>query len=409
MDKSILYIGRFFSPNILKLIKNDSNGKVGFSNHNFELSIIYGLIRHKEIKLSVITLPAIYSYPHNSKTFNVKAEKFWIDEVPAKSVGFCNLMVINKILSTFSLLFAILKYYTEENGDDIKIIVNTPKMNLLVAVLLSKYLTRKKVSIVLIIPDVPIMMTRYNKQNKIKENIVEFFDNMSMSLASKCDYFVLLTDYMKDFFKKPIKYTVVEAVLDEKKYENFVPKRESEKYIILYTGTLNKYFGILNLIQAVEALDRKDTELWICGSGDSREEIEKKCICCNKIKYLGLKDVEETKKLQMCADILVNPRGAKGEFTKYSFPSKNLEYMMTGNVVIINKLPGIPEEYYEYVICPKDESVESWTKAINNVLNMSSEDRKHLGERSKDFVMRNKTAYVQVSKILDMVYNDCQS
>lgn len=43
------------------------------------------------------------------------------------------------------------------------------------------------------------------------------------------------------------------------------------------------------------------------------------------------------------ADVLVNPRQNDDEYTKYSFPSKNIEYLMTGNAVMAYMLDGIPE------------------------------------------------------------------
>lgn len=409
MSKSILFVGRFFSPYLLSIIKEDSKGQIGFSNHNFEMSIVQGLRRHEEIDVTAITRPSIFSFPHNSKTLFVKKESYKIDNIDVTSVGFVNLFFINKILSTLSLLIAIIRYYHKKEGNELNVIVNTVNVELLSAVLISKYFTRKRISVTLIIPDVPIMITNYNKQNLIKKCFVKFMDAYSMRLASKCNYYVLLTDEMKNFFRHPIRYIVVEGLIDENRYKIKNVSKEKDKVIILYTGTLNKYFGVINLIDAFELSDREKSELWICGSGDTQDEIIRRSRTNNKIKFLGLVNTEEVKELQLKADILVNPRGKAGEFTKYSFPSKNLEYMMTGNVVIINKLPGIPEEYYKYVICPKDESVESWAIAINNVLNMSFEERQHFGERSKDFVTKNKTAYVQVGKILDMLYNDCQS
>ena len=45
----------------------------------------------------------------------------------------------------------------------------------------------------------------------------------------------------------------------------------------------------------------------------------------------------------------MNPRSADAEYTKYSFPSKTIEYLATGVPVVMNRLPGIPEEYEYFV------------------------------------------------------------
>ena len=80
--------------------------------------------------------------------------------------------------------------------------------------------------------------------------------------------------------------------------------------------------------------------------------------------------------MQHKATILVNPRTSEGEFTKYSFPSKTMEYLLAGKSVVINRIPGIPEEYFNYVYTPKDESIEALAECLTNVLDINRDIRK---------------------------------
>ena len=410
MSSKVLFLGRFFSPNNLLRIKEDTNGNIGFSNHNFEMSILDGLSRHREVDTSAITLPSYYSYPQNSKTFYVKEEKYDYHNIHVTSVGFCNLFFINKISSVLHLLFNILRYFHTNKWAVTDIIINTPKCSLLLAALLSKCLNREKITITLIIPDIPSMITTFNEGGSLLKKLVSIEDRIAMQLSYKCDYYVLLTEDMKEFLKNDIIYTVVEGLIDEKKYINRLRDERAfnEKQIILYSGTLNKFFGVIKLLDAFESLHREDAELWICGSGDTRDEIHKRSEFNKNIRFLGLVDADKVKDLQIKADILVNPRGSEGEFTKYSFPSKTMEYLATGNVVVANKLPGIPREYYDYIICPKDESIQALSECLNNVLNLSEEDKRRIGENNREFVVTQKNSYKQVGKILDMVFNSKQ-
>lgn len=409
MMKKVLYIGRFFSPIILESICDDTKGRIIFSNHNFEMSLINGFLRHKEIDLSIITLPNYYSFPQHSKTFYVRSEELEMDGVPVKSVGFCNLFLVNRISSTFRLLLSILSYCRRnKDTDEVNIIINTPKCSLLLATFFTKLFTSKRIVITLIIPDIPSMITSFNEGSTLFKRIIGIEDSLSMRLSSRCDYFVLLTDDMKDFFNKGIKYMVMEGLIDESSYSDKVDMdtKKRDKLIVLYTGTLNRYFGIIRLLDAFEMLNRNDAELWICGSGDTREEIEKRCQNNRRIKFWGLVDVDTAKRFQIQADVLVNPRGSEGVFTKYSFPSKTLEYLMAGRVVIINKLPGIPDEYLEYVCCPKDESAESLAETIGHVLDMTSQEREMMGSKGRHFVLTKKNSYTQTGKILNMIFNN---
>lgn len=51
----IIYIGKFFPQNLLKTINKNSRNKIGLSNHNFEMSILNGLCKQKNIELECIT------------------------------------------------------------------------------------------------------------------------------------------------------------------------------------------------------------------------------------------------------------------------------------------------------------------------------------------------------------------
>lgn len=62
--------------------------------------------------------------------------------------------------------------------------------------------------------------------------------------------------------------------------------------------------------------------------------------------------------LQVKCDVLVNPRSNNDEFTKYSFPSKTMEYLLSGSKVVMYPLSGIPQEYFEFITVVEGDSVE---------------------------------------------------
>lgn len=70
--------------------------------------------------------------------------------------------------------------------------------------------------------------------------------------------------------------------------------------------------------------------------------------------------------MQQQATLLVNPRKGHEEYTKYSFPSKTMEYMASGTPTIMYKLPGLPIEYEEYLVLLPDNSQETLTAILNN-------------------------------------------
>ena len=104
---------------------------------------------------------------------------------------------------------------------------------------------------------------------------------------------------------------------------------------------------------------------------------------------------------QLKATLLVNPRSTNEEYTKYSFPSKNMEYMVSDSPTLTCNLPGVPEEYQQYVYLIKDETVEGLTNTLRAVL---SKTREELHQRGMEvevrcYVLDNKNNVVQAGKV----------
>ena len=400
---NILFIGKFLPRHLLKDVYKDSKGKIGMSNHNFEMSIINGLCQHTDIKLNCISIPEVYSFPYNNRRFYTKPESYDYKSTHIRSVGFCNLPIIKELWSTISLIFVLIASIYRSHGNRVDVIINTPNNELFNALKVAKIFTRKKITMTTIIPDIPAMVFSMDKSNGIKSLFLSLRNRDAMNSTSKSNGLVLLTKSMMDFVNKPLPYIVMEGVADINTMDINEDFLSHNKEIILYTGTLRKIFGIINLVEAFKMICSNDVELWICGSGDAKDIIEDEAQKDSRIKYFGLVDSQTALKMQHQATILVNPRTSDGEYTKYSFPSKTIEYLLSGKSVIINRLDGIPDEYYEYVFTPTDESVQSLYECLSYVLNCDVKHRHMKSISGRQFILEKKNSLVQTSRILEMI------
>lgn len=400
---NILFLGKFYPQRLITTLVSDSKGKCGMSNHNFEMSLINGLCRHSNINLKCITIPGVYSFPYNNKRFYTRKESYEYKNTQILSIGFCNLPIVKEIWSTITLLVNLVIVFSQYKGKKVDVIINTPDNSLLNALRISRLFSRKTITQTVIIPDIPSLVTAMDKKNNLKELILKFRNRQSMKMASSSDGLVLLTEAMMDFVDKPVSHIVMEGIVDVESMDGV--SDDWSKEIILYTGTLRKIFGVMNLVKAFQNLHREDIELWICGSGDSEGAIREASSMDPRIKFFGLVDSNAALNMQRQASILVNPRTSEGEYTKYSFPSKTMEYLLSGKSVIINRLPGIPEDYYKYVYIPTDESVEALTICIEEVIRLNRQERRDKAERGKKFIISQKNSYKQVERILDMIRN----
>ena len=135
--------------------------------------------------------------------------------------------------------------------------------------------------------------------------------------------------------------------------------------------------------------------------GDMENEMPAYMKRDNRIVYKGIVLNNEIVQIQEEATLLINPRPTTEEFTKFSFPSKNMEYMVSGTPMVTTKLPGMPPEYYEYVFLFEDETVEGMADTLKNILLRSDAELSCLGSKAQQFVLNSKSNYIQAERILN--------
>ena len=88
----------------------------------------------------------------------------------------------------------------------------------------------------------------------------------------RVDRFILLTKQMAvplHVGNRP--YLVMEGMCGDVADEP--PVSKPQPFSMLYTGRLNRRYGLELLLQAMKELHDPDIELWLCGSGEMEEEI----------------------------------------------------------------------------------------------------------------------------------------
>ena len=223
------------------------------------------------------------------------------------------------------------------------------------------------------------------------------------------DYLVLLSGAMIERIpNKSAKYGVFNGICDYELLNNTEQIEKFDKKILVYTGEIRKMYGIHNLVEAFISLDRSDAELWLYGTGLQFYPELQKIIEENPcVKYQGIKPNKEIVEIQKKATLLINPRLTQnfGEYIKYSFPSKNIEYMVSGTPCITTRLPAITKDYDDYLFYFDDESMAGMKKVLNDCLNLPEDELKSRGLSAKKFILNKLNNKEVAGKILDVFDN----
>ena len=226
-----------------------------------------------------------------------------------------------------------------------------------------------------------------------------------LALCSIFDGYILLTAPMAEALHitgKPI--LVMEGLVGEAPVvsaEGIAP--DDQRPAVLYTGTLNRELGIDLLLEAMEGLP--EVQLWLCGHGDMEAEIRKASQTYDHIRYFGFVPQATALMLQQKSFALINPRTSNGAFTRYSFPSKTLEYMRSGKPVLCCKLEGIPAEYDELLCYMEPQTAQGIRESVQALLTKPEAERVQMGSRAREFVLREKNSRAQCGRLMMFLRN----
>jgi glycosyltransferase involved in cell wall biosynthesis len=175
------------------------------------------------------------------------------------------------------------------------------------------------------------------------------------------------------------------------------------KKVVMYSGALGLRYGLGDLVEAFSRIKGKEYELWLCGAGNARKMITDYAKKDDRIHYLGVLARNEVLALQKQATVLVNPRHKTEEYTKYSFPSKTMEFLASGTPVIMSHLDSIPDEYDDYIFYFDDESVEGMKNLIESVCEKPREELREFGLKASEFILSQKTSTIQAKRLYDFL------
>lgn len=394
--QDIVFLGGIFLPGQIDMIRAESKGVIQNAADALQKSIIQGLSLTYSGHIQVVNLPYIGTYPVGfRKAVFPAARETIFSEVPVDGRGFIALRYVKPFARAASA-FAGLQSAARK-GSPI-IVVYAAHMPFLWAALACRLLT-PGARVCLILPDFPEYMGEggwlYNLAKAIESRLFRF-------MARSIDCFVPLTATMAESMcLSEDQYVVVEGIAGAASSEAGHPPADLR--VFLYSGTLAGRYGILQLLEAFRKVRNPAARLWICGEGDSRQAIEEAAKIDNRIRFLGQISRDEVTRIQRDVSVLVNPRAPVGDFVKYSFPSKTIEYMMSGRPVLMYDLPGVPDEYHPYYFRPSDNTVAGLAEAIERLAAEDAQVLDQKGSSARRFVEEHKGIVPQCRKIADLL------
>ena len=372
--KVLFLCGVFAAENEAEVISH-AKAPVEYSANRFQEKLISGFLE-QGYDCSVLSAPFIGAYPVGSNLMFFKG--FQEHQEQYEYVNFCNVWGIRNASRAASLKSG-LKHFIEAADDEKLIVVYSPHTPFLEAAVYAKK-KDPRIKITIVVPDLPQYMNLNSKISLVyrigKKYDIAKFNKLLLTV----DSFVVLTEPMKSVLgvgERPC--IVVEGIVETDVFEsNKQAKRLLHKEAgvknIVYTGKLNEKFGVKLLVDAFRLLEGEEYRLILCGRGDADAYVREQSEQDPRIIALGQVTPDVAREWVLGADVLVNPRPNNEEYTKYSFPSKNIEYLSSGNPVVAFMLDGMPAQYRDYIHeIPSDDAI-GLKNVMESVLNKATEN-----------------------------------
>lgn len=397
----IFYCGSVCGGDVFNKTVAESKVKPSASAQNFETALIKGFSACDGVEVTVASAESVAAFPNGNRLFLKKRKDRLTSDITADIVPAINLPYIKNVCHANGTAALFRRWLKTCKADE-------PKCAFLyglypsVAKKMLKECRKSGCSIFAVITDVPATMFTYTKSKNILKRLFSgSYRNRAVGLQDKFDGYVFLTKQMSEAVAPSKPFVVIEAIADSTLFDSLPDVKKAEPRTVMYAGALYRKYGVDMIVSAFEKT-KNDCELQLFGSGDMESELTEKAKENPRIRYFGRVSRDEVLKKEKEASLLLNFRNGEDEYTKYSFPSKMTEYMLSGTPLFTSRLDGIPEEYYDYVYSTSAKDAEQLAREMGEILS-DGEALSEMGRRAREFVMNKKNEKCQAGKIVDFL------
>lgn len=195
------------------------------------------------------------------------------------------------------------------------------------------------------------------------------------------DTVVGLSANIEKKLRKKQRFVLMEGGIDRELYDSFhyTEHAEGMPVTLLYSGLLSPVTGVDKLLEVMRNIKNPGIRLLISGKGGLEEQVRQATEEDARIQYLGHLPYEEYVKWLGKADVLLNPRNMELPENWNNFPSKIMDYLAAGKVIISTKFVGW-EKFQEYIIfC---DTYEEMTEAVEKFM---PEEQQETFEKNRTF------------------------
>ncbi|RLK63791.1 glycosyltransferase family 1 protein [Atopobacter sp. AH10] len=398
---NLLFLGSIYKNSDENKLIEENPGGIGIASNTLQVNLLNALNLY-DVNTEVISSLPVGNFPNLSRSFLYNKKKYLLfDKIPVNQLLTVNTYLIKHFIRE-KVAKKIVKNWIRKNSKDSVIMIYDLYMPYLNLIPFIKE-CNPNIPIVIFIPDLIGKLRNDTGNSKLINLFLKSRENKCLDLVNFADAYIFVSDLMKEQVNVSVKpYITIHGIVNDQLQQKEIGNIKN-KLIFLYSGLLSKQYNVDKLVDYFIHDNSNTNELWICGSGELSDYIKYTAVNNPNIRYFGLVSKKQANDLELMADVCVNPRPNRGIYTRYSFPSKNLEYLNKGKSVICYKLPPFKDTFdncFSYIT--NEMSLENW---IDYNAKISTEELHNIGSSNRSFVQKTFGIDSQGNRILAFLNN----
>jgi len=172
------------------------------------------------------------------------------------------------------------------------------------------------------------------------------------------------------------------------------PVHDSDGVVVMFAGHFDEVRGIDTFLSVVPEVAGEDVTFWVSGTGRDHE-IERVRTAVDqldddRVEFFGTLPWEQYRERLVSADVLVNLQDPDAEISEYTFPSKLLDFMSAGGLIVSTDMSDLAETFDDEMLIAgttQEEIVDTLEAAVEMVRTGSG--RRDVG---REWVRQNCTS-----------------
>ena len=228
-------------------------------------------------------------------------------------------------------------------------------------------------------------------------------ERIATKYIPKIDGRIIINENIADHYAPSNDYILVDGGINDDVVKKLFPLRISKTnvYTFVLAGMLWDQNGTKLLLDALKLCPYLNVKIIFAGNGIDVPLIKEAAVCDSRINYMGMLTMEQLFKVYENADVLLNLR--LEEEVDFHFPSKLLEYMVTGKYVISTSIAHAEREYGEFMSILSDITPQGLANLMIETVEMGKYALYEKGVKARAYMLNSRSWKFQTKRIEEYI------